>query len=76
MLMTDHAVMDTAIASGLVTSPVWGPSLAEVNMLLSMATLAIGLILGIARLTAFLLERRRQRLPDMSQDRGDQVSKS
>jgi hypothetical protein len=45
-------------------------------MLLSTATLAIGLILGIARLTAFLLERRRQRLPDVSQDTGDQVSKS
>jgi hypothetical protein len=60
--MSEHLLMDAAVAGGLTTAPIWAPSLADVNAILSTATLAIGLILGLARLTAFVMDRRRQRI--------------
>jgi hypothetical protein len=75
--MTDHtAIKDAVVASGLATAPVWAPGLQEANLWLTTISLAIGIALGIARLTVFIMDRRRQRLPDATQDRGDQVSKS
>jgi hypothetical protein len=54
------ALPDTVIAGSLVAAPAWGPLLAQVNQLLTTATLAVGLILGCGRLWLFLRDRRRR----------------
>jgi hypothetical protein len=75
--MTDHHVLtDAAIASGLATAPTWAPGLQEANLWLTTVSLAIGITLGVCRPVSFVMDRRRRRLPDVTQDRGDQVSKS
>jgi hypothetical protein len=51
---------DTVIAGSLVTAPAWGPLLAQVNQLLTTATLIVGLILGCGRLWLFLRDRRQR----------------
>jgi len=57
-----HSLPDTVIAGSLVAAPAWGPWLAQVNQLLTTATLVVGLILGCGRLWLFLRDRReRQR---------------
>jgi hypothetical protein len=56
-------VRDAMLASGLVSSPAWASWLGEVNQLLTTATLIIGLLLGSARLWAFLADRRKKRTP-------------
>ena len=55
-----HGLPDTIIAGSLVAAPAWGPLLAQVNQLLTTATLVVGLILGCGRLWLFLRDRRRR----------------
>ncbi|TWB22141.1 hypothetical protein FBZ89_104391 [Nitrospirillum amazonense] len=43
-------VADAALITGLLTSPAWAALLANVNAILTSATLLIGIILGLLRL--------------------------
>lgn len=53
-------VQDTVLAGGLVSAPAWASWLGEVNEILTTLSLAIGLVLGAARLWFFLSERLRK----------------
>jgi hypothetical protein len=41
---------DSVVAGGLIAASAWGPWLAELNQVLSALSLAIGVLLGSARL--------------------------
>lgn len=51
-------IPDTVLAGGLITAPAWGIWLMDVNQLLTTASLAVGLVLGCARLWQFVRSRR------------------
>ncbi|MEC4590560.1 hypothetical protein VPG91_06145 [Nitrospirillum amazonense] len=53
---------DAALITGLLTSPAWAALLANVNLLLTSATLVVGLVLGLLRL------RRELTKPDGGDD--------
>lgn len=46
---TMNKIGDTALATGLVTSPWWADILGNINSLLTSATLMLGLVLGLLR---------------------------
>lgn len=45
-----QGVSDAILAGGLVTAPAWAGALSDVNALLTMASLLVGLLIGIIRL--------------------------
>jgi hypothetical protein len=49
---------DAALTGCLVSAPAWASWLAQVNQMLTTATLAVGLAFGVARLWRFWRERR------------------
>jgi hypothetical protein len=53
-----HGVSDALLAGGLVAAPAWAGALSDVNALLTMASLLVGLLIGVVRL--FRLWRERQ----------------
>lgn len=60
MTPTEHGQLgDTLLAGGLVTAPAWGPLLAQLNAMLTTATLVVGLVLGCGRLWSFLRDRQK-----------------
>ena len=58
-----HNLSDAVLAGGLVSAPAWASWLAELNQLLTTATLFIGLVLGLVRLWLFWREHRRTKRP-------------
>jgi hypothetical protein len=58
MHLDQKALTDSVVIAGTVTSPAWASWLGDVNQVLTTLTLAVGLVLGVVRLVAFLRERR------------------
>ncbi len=55
-------VPDSLLAGSLITAPAWGPWLAQINQLLTTASLLIGLALAGSRLwSAYKHRERRER---------------
>jgi hypothetical protein len=56
-----QGVSDAILAGGLVTAPAWAEALSNVNMLLTMLSLAVGLLIGLIRLWHLCRDRRPHR---------------
>jgi hypothetical protein len=52
-----HGVSDALLAGGLVAAPAWAGALSDVNALLTMASLLVGLLIGVVRLWRLWRER-------------------
>jgi hypothetical protein len=52
-----HGVSDALLAGGLVAAPAWAGALSNVNALLTMASLLVGLLIGVVRLWRIWRER-------------------
>jgi hypothetical protein len=50
---------DGVLAGGLISASAWGPWLAELNQVLTAVSLAIGVVLGSARLWLLFKERNK-----------------
>lgn len=59
-----YTIPDTILAGGLMTAPAWGAWLAQLNQLLTTATLLVGLVLGCGRLWSFWRAHRRSAARD------------
>lgn len=53
-----HGVSDAILAGGLVAAPAWAGALGNVNALLTMVSLIVGLLIGVVRLWRLWSERR------------------
>jgi hypothetical protein len=53
-----QGVSDTILAGGLVTAPAWAGALSNVNALLTMMSLLVGLLIGVIRLWHLCREKR------------------
>jgi hypothetical protein len=53
-----QGVSDAILAGGLVAAPAWAGILSDVNALLTMASLLVGLLIGVVRLWHLWRERR------------------
>jgi hypothetical protein len=53
------AAQDSVLAGGLIAASAWGPWLAELNQVLTAVSLAIGVVLGSARLWLLIKERNK-----------------
>ena len=49
---------DATLAGSLISSPLWAPWLADVNAVLSVLTVLVGLILGVYRLWCAYQDRQ------------------
>ena len=54
---------DALLTGCLVSAPAWASWLAQLNQLLTTATLVVGLVFGLVRLRRFWREHRRSRRP-------------
>jgi hypothetical protein len=54
---------DALLAGSLISAPAWASWLAQLNALLTTATLFVGLVLGLVRLWLFWREHRRTKRP-------------
>lgn len=57
MHLDQKALTDSVVIAGTVTSPAWASLLGDVNQVLTTLTLAVGLVLGVIRIVAFLRGR-------------------
>jgi hypothetical protein len=57
--ITQLGAGDVTLAGSLISSPIWASWLADFNELLTTMTLVIGVILGLARLWAVWVDRRK-----------------
>jgi hypothetical protein len=55
---SSHGVSDAILAGGLLAAPAWAGALSNVNALLTMVSLLIGLLIGVIRLWRLWCERR------------------
>jgi hypothetical protein len=55
------ATSDATLTGALLSSPAWAPALADINLLLTTATLIIGLVLGMLRLLGMYRDAKRKR---------------
>jgi hypothetical protein len=53
-----QGVSDAILAGGLVTAPAWAGALSNVNALLTMMSLLVGLLIGVIRLWHLCREKR------------------
>jgi hypothetical protein len=53
-----HGFSDAVLAGGLVTAPAWAGPLSDINALLTMVSLLVGLAIGVIRLWRLWRESR------------------
>ena len=53
-----QGLSDAILAGGLVAAPAWAGALSDVNAMLTMVSLIVGLLIGVIRLWRLWCERR------------------